>query len=316
MGRIALLRRRRLDRRVELHLPLFHTLQVGARPESLVRRHAAGLPPEVLLDSVHAGKQLGVFVGPCDHVAVHDVTGHPIRRRHRRVVRGISAFLVRHHRGIRVGLGQLRRALDPVLLLRCVGLAEPLQHLTEFLLTVLRVGQLGRQLPRLPLAPQHRVGGIGSLRLAEHLPDPRLQLSQCRLDSFRRPGVKAAGVGLHPCAIEGDFHQLDQPDRHRQPANVLEQLLQRLLELRAEFAQGSVVDPAPLGQPHEVDVVATGVFQLPARSDTPHQPIEDHARHHPWRNRRLPQAAIVLLLPGRPVLGEGSRPTAARDGRR
>ena len=168
---------------------------------------------------------------------------------------------------------------------------------------MLRVGQLGRQLPRLPLAPQHRVGGIGSLRLAEHLPDPRLQLSQCRLDSFRRPGVKAAGVGLHPCAIEGDFHQLDQPDRHRQPANVLEQLLQRLLELRAEFAQGSVVDRAPLGQPHEVDVVATGVFQLPARSDTPHQPIEDHARHHPWRNRRLPQAAIVLLLPGRPVFG-------------
>ena len=134
-------------------------------PKALSAATPSGFRPKLSSMRVQAGKQFAVFVGPRNHVAVHNEILRAVRRRGRRVVRGVSAFLVRHHRGIRVGLGQLGRGLDPVLLPRRVGLAEPSQHLAKLLLPFLRVGQLGRQLPRLVLAP-HSVASAASVASA------------------------------------------------------------------------------------------------------------------------------------------------------
>ncbi len=93
-GRVAFLGRRRLDGCVETHVPRFHAFQVGSRPEGFVRRKVLDLLPEVLLDAVRAGQHFVLFVGPGNHVAVDDEILRPVRRRQRRVVRGVAAFFV------------------------------------------------------------------------------------------------------------------------------------------------------------------------------------------------------------------------------
>ena len=301
--RVALFGRLRWHGSVEVHAAQFHARQVEARPVCRVRQHFRGLSAEVFFDPIDGGQRLGLFVGRGDHVAIHNHSVGRVSGRQRRVIRGVTAFLVGHHAAVRIGLGNLRRVLcriDPVLpprLVRGLGLR---QQFSQLLAPGLGSSQLRGKRRRL-LCPVVCRRSVRLLGLRHPLFKQGVQFFQGGFQAFRGPGVQTAGIGLHPRPVEGHLDQPDQPHLQRQFPQLPKQVFQGPAKPRAELAEGRVVDDPSLRQPHEIHVVPAKVLQHPAGADAAHQAVEDHAGHDPRWDRRLTLLPIVLRLPRRPI---------------
>lgn len=115
------------------------------------------------------------------------------------------------------------------------------------------------------------------------------------------PCLVAAGVGPNSRTVDAQFRKLRDTHADRDAKHLPVDVLEFLLMLATEVADGAVVDGAARDEPHEIDRVSDLIFN---DSRTPY--AADHGKQENLAqdagvNRRLADFSTVLTFPGGPV---------------
>ena len=128
------------------------------------------------------------------------------------------------------------------------------------------------------------------------------QLLNLEIDLGLSPSLEATGVGLNVSAIGSDSGQPGQPCGEGDSDDALEEMFERLFEVRAKLAEGGVIGPMPFSEPHEVETVRGHVFELATGPDASSNAIEPKGGEDSGMNGRLPERTVIGGFPFRPVI--------------
>ena len=177
--------------------------------------------------------------------------------------------------------------------------ARALQGGGDLLASLVHGGQVFRQMRGRILRRSSIVGGFA---LARQLLEELVQGVQLLFEGCGRARVVAAVVRLNARAVERHLAQADQPQIHGKTTNLPEKVFQRSVKTSAKLGNRGMVEPLALYEPHKIETVAAGFFNLATTANPSIQTVQNRGRDESRMNRGLPQLArLVFRLPRSPI---------------